>query len=50
MKARGGKILAVSVRRDGDSDINSDESDDADFNPNESVTTTGQQALATQHI
>ena len=44
----------VSERRDHDSDssseISSDESDDADFNPNESVTTVEQQTLTAQHI
>ncbi len=40
----------MSERRDdrSESDFSSDESDD-DFNPNESVTTEEQQALALQH-
>ena len=33
-----------------ENEVSSDESDDADFNPNESVTTEEQQALALQHI
>lgn len=43
---------SVSLRREEgpESEISSDECDDADFNPNESVTTEEQQALALQHI
>ena len=44
--------ISVSLRREEgpESENSSDESDDADFNPNESVTTEEQQALALQHI
>ena len=44
------KPLSLRKEEGPESEISSDESGDANFNPNESVTTEEQQALALQHI